>query len=196
MRINRIIPLTRAEGPFERFCIWVQGCSRHCKGCFAPHTWDKNGGYEISVQEIISQISQYKDRIEGLTFLGGEPFEQAASLAEIAGEVKKMGLGIICFTGSTLEELRQNESEDIQKLLSLVDILADGDYRQDLPEKERPLLGSENQRFIFMSERYSPEIMRNYKNRFEIHITKQGSVVVNGMGNDGEIPFSDGFLRL
>ena len=87
LRVFKILKKTKVEGPGIRYCIWVQGCSRHCKGCQAIHTWPHSGGKLIDVKDIIFDIKQQKD-IEGVTFLGGEPFEQAEALGEIAEEVK------------------------------------------------------------------------------------------------------------
>jgi organic radical activating enzyme len=39
--------------------------------------------------------------VEGVTFLGGEPFEQAAAAAELAEVTRARGLSVMTFTGST-----------------------------------------------------------------------------------------------
>ena len=102
LRVFKILEKTKVEGPNIRFCIWVQGCSRHCKGCYAKNTWNKNAGMLFSVDEIIKKIMAQKD-IEGVTFLGGEPFEQAEPLAYIAQKCKEKNLGVLTFTGGTYE---------------------------------------------------------------------------------------------
>ena len=76
LRIFNILKNTKVEGPGVRYCIWTQGCSRHCRGCQAVHTWAYDGGKLFEVDEIISDILRQRG-IEGITFLGGEPFEQA-----------------------------------------------------------------------------------------------------------------------
>ena len=53
LSIYKIIEKTTAEGPGTRFCIWVQGCSHHCDGCYATNTWDKSKGIKISTIEIL-----------------------------------------------------------------------------------------------------------------------------------------------
>ena len=106
LRVFNILKNTKVEGPENRYCIWVQGCSHHCKGCQAVHTWSHKGGTLLNVNDIIDDILKQKN-IEGVTFLGGEPFEQAESLGKIAEVCKYAGLGVLCFTGGYLEQLRQ-----------------------------------------------------------------------------------------
>lgn len=89
--VYKIIPNTAVEGPENRFCIWVQGCKKHCKGCWATDTWAFDVGKKYSVESLYEQILEQKDNIEGVTFLGGEPFEQAKALSELAKKVKANG---------------------------------------------------------------------------------------------------------
>ena len=123
LRVFNIIKNTKVEGPGNRYCIWVQGCSRHCKGCQAVHTWSHQGGELYETGDIINDIEHYANKIEGVTFLGGEPFEQAEALGLIAEGVNKRGLSVVCFTGGKLEELRLESKNKI--LLDNTDLLID-----------------------------------------------------------------------
>ena len=67
LRVFKILKNTKVEGPENRYCIWVQGCSRHCKGCQAPHTWSHDGGFLLDVDKILLDIFAQKN-IEGVTF--------------------------------------------------------------------------------------------------------------------------------
>ncbi len=185
LRVFNIIKNTKVEGPGNRYCIWVQGCSRHCKGCQAVHTWSHSGGELYDVEDIIEDIHTQKDKIEGVTFLGGEPFEQAEALGIIAEDVKKEGLSIVCFTGGTLEELGKNPIN--KKLLDNTDLLIDGEFIQELTDYSRPWCGSSNQRYHFLTDRYNEEIFTKYKNKVEVNISKNGQIFMNGMGNFDEI---------
>lgn len=184
LRVFNILKNTKVEGPETRYCIWVQGCSRHCKGCQAVHTWSHSGGVLYNVKDIIADIKKQKN-IEGVTFLGGEPFEQAEALGIIAKTVKKEGLGVLCFTGSLLEELQQKEENKI--LLENIDLLIDGAFEADKVDYSRPWCGSKNQRYHFLTNRYNEEIFEKYKNKIEINISKDGTIFMNGMGNFDEI---------
>lgn len=184
IRVSNILKKTRVEGPKLRYCVWVQGCSRHCKGCQAVHTWSHTGGKLFDIKDILSDIKK-QDGIEGVTFLGGEPFEQAEALGLIAEEVQKLGLGVLCFTGDLLENLRKEDKNE--KLLSNIDLLIDGEFRIDELDYSRPWCGSKNQRYHFLTNRYNEEIFEKYKNKVEVNISKNGTIFVNGMGNFDEI---------
>lgn len=184
LRVFNILKTTKVEGPGIRYCIWAQGCSRHCKGCQAVHTWSHTGGILIDVEDIIEDIKSQKN-IEGVTFLGGEPFEQAEALGFIAKEVQKLGLSVLCFSGFLLEELRQEEKNRL--LLDNIDLLIDGEFELELVDYSRPWCGSSNQRYHFLTNRYNEEIFEKYKNKVEVNISKNGFIFMNGMGNFDEI---------
>lgn len=184
LRVFNILKNTKVEGPETRYCIWVQGCSRHCKGCQAVHTWSHSGGVLYNVKDIIADIKKQKN-IEGVTFLGGEPFEQAEALGIIAKAVKKEGLGVLCFTGGLLEELQQNKKN--KTLLENIDLLIDGAFEIENVDYSRPWCGSTNQRYHFLTNRYNEDIFEKYKNKIEINISKDGTIFMNGMGNFDEI---------
>ena len=181
MRIHKFLLKTHAEGPGIRACIWVQGCNHHCKGCFSKHTWDYNGGSEYSVSDVIKNIEKVIDEIDGVTFLGGEPFDQADELGEIAKYFKSRGKNIISFTGYTYEQLQADIK--YKSLLENTDLLCDGEFEIEKTDFSRPLVGSSNQRMIYLSDAISSEQMLNYKNRFEIRINNNGLTEINGMGN-------------
>ena len=107
IRVHKILKHTKVEGPGTRYCIWFQGCSRHCPGCWAQATWPHNSGQEFDVEEILKDILTTPN-IEGVTFLGGEPFEQPRALELLAKEVHAAGLSTLCFTGGKIEEIKNN----------------------------------------------------------------------------------------
>lgn len=184
IRVFNILKKTKVEGPGLRYCIWTQGCSRHCSGCQAVHTWSHSGGSLIDVKDVVEDIKSQKD-IEGITFLGGEPFEQAEALGYIAQEVQKLGLSVVCFTGFLLEELKKDSQNKL--LLDNIDLLIDGEFRKDLVDYSRPWCGSSNQNYHFLTNRYDAEIFTKYKNKVEVNISKNGVVFMNGMGNFDDI---------
>ncbi len=177
-RLYNILKHTKAEGPQTRYCIWFQGCLKHCKGCFARGTWDFEGGYNIDCDELLKDIFLQKD-IEGVTFLGGEPFEQPEALEYLARNIKKKDLGIVCFTGKNYNEIKELH----QKILNNIDLLIDGGFVEEKKDYSRPWTGSSNQNYYFLSDRYDKSIFEKYKNSFEINIKKDGSLFINGMGD-------------
>jgi len=182
LEINRIVKNTSVEGFGNRYCIWVQGCSIRCRGCANISAIEKGKGKKVEITQIISDIID-TGNIEGITFLGGEPFEQAKSLSEIAEEIKKNKLSVITFTGYRYEYLKKCENFYFNKLLKFTDLLIDGEFDISKYDISRPWIGSSNQNYIFLSDRYNENQLSGVKNRLEMHIEKDGTVFINGMGN-------------
>ena len=163
LRVAAMVAETEAEGPGRRFALWVQGCTIRCPGCCNPQFFEREGGREIEVSALVDQLTALGGRVEGLTLLGGEPFEQAGPLSMLARAAQGLGLSVMTFTGSTLEELRERSSGGelgVAALLAATDLLVDGRYQAALPELDRLWAGSTNQRFHFLTGRYSPGIER------------------------------------
>ena len=146
---------TEAEGPGKRFAIWFQGCDKKCAGCCNPELFEVKPAHILSLDEVLKIIVDAKDnfKIEGVTYLGGEPTLQNG-LLKLSKEIKKLGLGVILLTGNKFESL------DID-LISAVDLIIDGQFEIDKPDNDRNLIGSTNQNIIFITERY-----KNFKNWF------------------------------
>ena len=92
IRVAGIEKESVVDGPGLRFVIFVQGCSHRCSGCHNPDTWDFDGGQEMDTEEILKQIRETR-LIRGVTFSGGEPFEQAAACALLAEQIRGHGFG-------------------------------------------------------------------------------------------------------
>lgn len=178
IRIHKILRQTKVEGPKIRYCIWFQGCSKHCKGCWAKATWDFNGGYEYDTEEILTDILNTKN-IDGVTFLGGEPFEQPDALDFLCKKIKEAGLSVVCFTGNKIEDLQQTH----QNILNNIDLLIDGEFKEDEKDFSRPWVGSKNQNYHFLSNKFNKNIISEYKNKIEVNIQKDGIIFINGMGD-------------
>jgi len=188
IRIHRLLPRTEVEGPGTRFCIWVQGCPIRCKGCAQPETWDFEAG-EVFETGTISEMIRNTDGIEGITFLGGEPFYQAAALYEIASDAKQMGLTVLTFTGYQYETLVRVNRDDWNRLLSVTDLLIDGPFEEDKYDLSRPWVGSSNQCYRFLTPvyRHLEHNLHTFKNRLEVRIKENGAVLINGMGDVSKI---------
>ena len=178
LNVNRLLSKTRAEGPGLRTCVWVQGCNRRCPGCMASHMWDPSPHQLLSTDGIIDTALAAGS--EGLTILGGEPFEQPAALATLLRQAWDAGLSTIVFTGFTHAELQSSTDSDIHAALASTDVLIDGPYIASQRDFSRPLVGSANQQFVFLTHRYSLSDFSH--NRIEIRIGRDGTAMANGMG--------------
>ena len=133
------------NGPGLRVSLFVSGCRNHCPGCFNPETWDFEHGEAYTQQtekEIIEAINA--PYISGLSLLGGDPFEpeNEAALLPLVQKVRATGKTVWCWTGYTLEQLKD------RPLLKYIDVLIDGPFIQNQKDLSLPYAGSRNQRVI------------------------------------------------
>ena len=180
INVYRYVDCTKVEGPGKRFCIWFQGCSHRCEGCYARDTWSFDENQLMRVSDVMELID-YAPGIEGVTILGGEPFDQPEALEELVKEIKLRNLSIIVFTGYTLEEIETSDNICWRNVLNNIDVLIDGLYEAANRSFDIPLIGSSNQRYYFFTDRYS---MADFEdNKIEIRIGKDGILKFNGMGD-------------
>jgi anaerobic ribonucleoside-triphosphate reductase activating protein len=175
IRLYKYLKNTKVEGPGTRFCLWVQGCPIHCEGCWAKETWPMEGGQLFHVDDIYNMVKEESD-IEGITFLGGEPFAQADALYELGVKVKGLGLSIVTFTGYTYESILEADRKEWNDLLSITDLLIDGPFEKDKFELSRPWVGSSNQNYRFLTPKYESlsNKISSIKNKVEVRICENG----------------------
>lgn len=149
IRVAGIVKESIVDGPGIRLVVFAQGCKHHCPGCHNPETHSFEGGELMSVGEIL-EILKKNPLLDGVTFSGGDPFEQADSFAVLGEKVKALGLNVMTYTGYTYEEILDeiNTNSGWKSLLYTTDILVDGKF--DLNKKSLTLKfrGSSNQRAI------------------------------------------------
>lgn len=138
-----------ANGPGVRVSLFVSGCRHHCKGCFNSEAWDFDYGNlfgKSTMEEIIQALD--KDYIEGFSVLGGEPFEKEnkETVFNIIRTVKEHfpNKTIWCYSGSLFEELKETSMD----ILSLIDVLVDGEFVEEKKNLRLKFRGSENQRLV------------------------------------------------
>ena len=146
-----------ANGEGVRVTLFVSGCTNHCEHCFQPETWDFGFGEPFTKEvedKLLGMLSPVY--INGLTLLGGEPFEPSnqRALVPFVKRVRETypNKNIWAFSGFTYEELMRDGShprcEVTDELLSLVDVLVDGRYMDALRNLSLKFRGSSNQRLI------------------------------------------------
>lgn len=150
-----------ANGPGVRTSLFVSGCSHHCPGCFNEIAWDFNYGKPFTQDTIDYIIESLKpDYIQGLTLLGGEPFEYSnqKGLLPLVRQVRKVlpQKDIWCFTGFLFDkDIIENmckKWKETNELLSYIDVLVDGRFVEELKNLNLKFKGSENQRTILVNE--------------------------------------------
>lgn len=155
--------------------VWVQGCSLRCPGCINADMLPHEPRSLMEPEEIMKIVEAGPGDIEGLTFTGGEPFEQAEGLFKLATFARERGLSVMSYTGYTLEELLAMRDESVRGLLRCLDILVDGRFRREL---SGPYLwrGSSNQRIILLTDRYEQSLrgLREEARQMEIEVDAGG----------------------
>jgi anaerobic ribonucleoside-triphosphate reductase activating protein len=179
----RFLASTRAEGPGERTAVWVNGCAIRCAGCFNPHMWSARGGEPVAPEELVART--LGAGTDGLTLLGGEPFDQAAALSRVAAGVRAAGRSVMTFTGYRADDLRQavrTGRDDVAALLAETDLLVAGPFLADRIDRVRPWVGSTNQEFVLLSDRIAGSVdeLSATPDRLEITVDGSGRVAVNG----------------
>ncbi len=178
------LPCTEVEGPGRRAAIWLQGCDKRCVGCCNPEFLklvERNIVSAESVAQDILDAKQIYD-IEGVTFLGGEPLLQAKGLSRVAEFVSDAGLSVMVFTGYTMSEIQEMNLLGVDHLLQYTDLLIDGPYEAMNPDGSRNWVGSTNQNFIYLSNRYDSTIEKqnNATREVEWRISADGQITANG----------------
>ena len=150
LRISGVEPESIVDGPGIRYVVFTQGCPHHCPGCHNAQTHDFHGGRLADTDALLEELRK-NPLLKGVTFSGGEPFCQAAPLAELAEKVHALGLDVIVYTGYTYERLTDKRDPDVDALLRQADLLIDGPYLEAQRDLTLRFRGSANQRVIDMN---------------------------------------------
>ena len=151
MYYSGIIKCDSGNGPGFRVTLFVSGCRNRCPGCFNPETWDFRYGKEFTSETMLEILRLLdNDNIDGLSILGGDPFEpeNRQAVEDICFMVKllKPDKTIWCWTGYNWEDLKDLE------IMRYIDVLVDGPFMQELKDLRLSYCGSSNQRVIDIQE--------------------------------------------
>ncbi len=161
-----------ANGEGVRVSLFVSGCTHHCKNCFNKETWSFDYGKPFTDETEDYIIKELKPGyIDGLTLLGGEPFEPQNQRALLPFLRRVRGLypnkNIWCYTGYLFDKELLNESrarcEATDEMLSLIDVLVDGEFVQELYSITLQFKGSSNQRIIDVKKSLNSKTVEEYK---------------------------------
>jgi anaerobic ribonucleoside-triphosphate reductase activating protein len=186
IRLHAFEAASRANGPGLRAVVWLQGCSLRCESCFNPETHDPAGGYQSTTKQLIDLIrgSSTIEGIEGLSISGGEPFDQPEALRDVVRQARNLGLGILIFTGHTLQALGRVPLAS--EILASTDVLIAGPYLRS-QHLGSGLLGSGNQRIHCLTERYRPADFSRIPKR-EVILHRDGTYTLTGVSPGSRPP--------
>ena len=145
-----------ANGKGVRTSVFVSGCRHHCQNCFNEVAWDFNYGEEYT-KDVENKIieSLAPDYINGISILGGEPFEveNQKDLVILLQKIKNIypKKTVWIYSGFTFEEIKNGSRASglyANELLSLCDVLVDGRFIEAQKNISLKFRGSENQRII------------------------------------------------
>lgn len=140
----------------------------------------------MDIDEIYKDIKRTLEaspELEGVTFLGGEPFSQAQALTTLAQKIKALKLSIVTFTGYEYETILKSLNSSWHNLLEETDLLIDGPYIQSQHDLSRPWIGSKNQQYRFLTDVYKhfETKLAQIPNKLEIRLHPDGTISANGM---------------
>lgn len=161
IRLHSILPHSLTDGPGDRTVVFFQGCPIRCPGCQSPHTHDPQGGKEFFSSETARTVIDLQtgnpavrqSRQPNFTISGGEPFDQAAGLLSLLQWIHDLSdyefyaPHVIIYTGYTWEFL-EKKIANFREIVTLADILVDGQFVRELDDNFMQWAGSRNQRPI------------------------------------------------
>ena len=158
MNYGKIYYCDVANGIGCRTALFVSGCTHHCRECFNPETWDFDYGKPFTNETESAIIDSLRPaHIDGLSILGGEPMELSNQkvIRPFLERVKKEAghATVWIYSGYTFEELTDADNkrchgDDTAAILSLTDVLVDGEFVAEKKDLTLAFRGSSNQRII------------------------------------------------
>ncbi len=145
INLNGIINDSVVDGPGLRTVIFTQGCPHKCKGCHNPQSWSNKDNEVWHVDDLINHIKKISS-FKKVTISGGEPFLQKKAVLKICKSLKEEGFNIYIYSGYVFEDLIKDKVN--YEILSNVDFLIDGPFKEELKDTGLSIYGSTNQRII------------------------------------------------
>lgn len=152
LRVAATLAASCANGPGLRFVLWLQGCTARCPGCANAEFRDVTGGTVRSVASLFEEIIAGQDILSGVTISGGEPFEQEDSLLALTRRIRaETSLNLFIFSGWDASRLQDRYSA--LELAEFADAILCGPFRPERPPDYARFLPSDNQTFLFPTNR-------------------------------------------
>jgi anaerobic ribonucleoside-triphosphate reductase activating protein len=151
VRISGYYHNSLIEGPGRRSSVLFSGCNLGCNGCWVPYLHPSESGSLLPVDLLAAALLDPAYNRDGVSILGGEPFQQPDGLLALVRALRARGCAhILCYSGYTYEALlrRSRFQPAIGAVLDEIDVLVDGPYVEALAHRGGPWTGSGNQRVI------------------------------------------------
>ena len=149
IHLFRLYHHSTVDGPGRRSVVQVAGCSIRCPGCYVPETHEQADNKPTLIDEIVAEIDKRSGEHDGVTILGGEPFDQTEALEKLVKRLKEKNYHLTIYSGYTLENLLDRKCESVRRILANTDLLIDGAFKRELTKNVGEYRGSSNQRLIF-----------------------------------------------
>ncbi|WP_213993689.1 anaerobic ribonucleoside-triphosphate reductase-activating protein [Sodalis sp. dw_96] len=148
MNYHKYYPVDVIDGPGTRCTLFVAGCEHQCPGCYNKSTWRVDSGFPFTTEledQIIADLLDTRIHRQGLTLSGGDPLHPQ-NLSAVLHLVRRVrtecpGKDIWVWTGYTLDSLTEAQ----RQVASLINVLIDGKFVQELRDPALIWRGSSNQ---------------------------------------------------
>jgi anaerobic ribonucleoside-triphosphate reductase activating protein len=193
IRMHSRLEQSLVNGPGSRAVIWLQGCSLNCPGCWNPLSHSVEAGISVEVVSVVEWVADLQSNrlIDGLTISGGEPMEQAGALLALLQvlrlRVPEISIGV--FSGYTETELARgaflsraghppaHQAELWRAIRQHLDFAVLGRFNSHRLSNQ-PLVSSQNQELLLLSDRHSSSDFSPLS--VEFTIDSQGGAKITG----------------
>ena len=193
LNVAKTLSHSRANGPGVRAVIWVQGCTIGCPGCYNAFT-HVHEQRTLATPDTIAEWVSSLEGIEGVSFSGGEPFEQAKAVRMTISAIreKNPNLTFFSYSGFDVEGLQQSKDEQVTGLLNELDMLSAGPYVHSKRQTHLLWRGSSNQKLHYLSRVYRKEQELEWKLNSPVEEFQFDGEIIHFTGFEGR---GSNFLR-
>jgi len=174
-----------SNGPGLRAVVWVQGCTIGCPGCYNSSTHPHAAESLHAPSDVANWILSI-DGIDGVTFSGGEPFEQAQAILQIINLIQEKNpeINVFIYSGFEFQTIESSTDDSVKELLKMTDILSAGPFIAKLKDNSLLWRGSSNQELRYLTERYNSDMEISWMkdSPFEEYHLHQEQIHFTGFG--------------
>ena len=186
LNVAKTLSHSRANGPGVRAVIWVQGCTIGCPGCYNAFTHPHEKRTLVAPETIAKWVSGLEG-IEGVSFSGGEPFEQAKAARMVIRKIRQRSpnLTFFSYTGFNLVKLQKSEDENVIGLLDELDMVSAGPYIHSERKSDLLWRGSSNQQLHYLSNAYGKHLEAAWKKTSPVEEFQYDGNIIHFTGFEG-----------